>query len=259
MSRIYELLQRAGREQALYTNQPLTEAEPTAEAPVPQPAVFAEPQASSLPMTETEVEEFTKLVQRLFIVPGSESPRSVVLTAPERGTGCSWVCARVAEILSRQVAGSVCVVDANLRRPGLHSQFGVENHHGLSDALVKSDPVRTFAHNLGRANLFMVSCGSCTEAAQNLLTSDRMRLRLSELRSEFDYVLLDAAALSDANDAVLLGCGTEGVVLVLKANASRRESARTAIHELQSAKARVLGAVLNQRTFPIPESIYNKI
>jgi Mrp family chromosome partitioning ATPase len=72
-------------------------------------------------------------------------------------------------------------------------------------------------------------------------------------------VLLDVAAMSDANDAVLLGCGTEGVVLVLKANASRRESARTAIHELQSAKARVLGAVLNQRTFPIPETIYNKI
>jgi Mrp family chromosome partitioning ATPase len=86
-----------------------------------------------------------------------------------------------------------------------------------------------------------------------------MRLRLSELRAEFDYVLLDVAALSDANDAVLLGSGTEGVVLVLKANSSRRESARNAIQDLQNAKARVLGAVLNQRTFPIPESIYKKL
>jgi Mrp family chromosome partitioning ATPase len=105
----------------------------------------------------------------------------------------------------------------------------------------------------------MVSCGSSSEEAQSLLSTDRMRLRMSELRAEFDYVLVDVAALSDANDAVLLGCGADGVVLVLKANTTRRESARKATHDLQAAKAKVLGAVLNQRTFPIPESIYKKL
>jgi protein-tyrosine kinase len=255
MSRNFELLQRIGREQALYTTQPVEEAEQLPE----QPVVFSEPLASQLAMASGELEEFTKLVQRLFIMPGNDSPRTVVFAAPERGNGCSWVCARVAEVLASQVSGSVCLVDANLRRPGLHSQFTVENHHGLSDALLRPDPVRSFAHNLGRPNLWLVSCGSSTESAQTLLSTDRMRLRLSELRAEFDYVLLDVAALGDANDAVLLGCGADGVVLVLKANTSRRESARKAMHDLQNAKARVLGAVLNQRTFPIPESIYKKL
>lgn len=255
MSRNFELLQRIGREQALYTTPPAEETEPLVE----QPVVFSAPQASSLAMLEGEVEEFTKLVQRLFIMPGNESPRSVVFAAPERGNGASWVCARVAEVLASQVSASVCLVDANLRRPGLHAQFGVENHFGLSDALLRPDPVRSFAHNLGRPNLWMVSCGSNAEGAQNLLSTDRMRLRLSELRAEFDYVLLDVAALGDANDAVLLGCNCDGVVLVLKANASRRESARKAVNDLQTAKARVLGAVLNQRTFPIPDSIYKKL
>ena len=254
MSRNFELLQRMGREQALYTTPSVAEAEPVAD----QPVVFSDPVASPLAMVGGEIEEFTKLVQRLFILPGNESPRTVVFAAPERGNGCSWVCARVAEVLASQGSRSVCLVDANLRRPGLHSQFALENHHGLSDALMKPDPVRTFAHNLGRPNLWLVSCGSSTENAQNLLSTDRMRLRLSELRAEFDYVLLDVAALSDANDAVPLGCGADGVVLVLKANTSRRESARKLVQELQTAKARVLGAVLNQRTFPIPESIYKK-
>jgi Mrp family chromosome partitioning ATPase len=86
-----------------------------------------------------------------------------------------------------------------------------------------------------------------------------MRLRLAELRAEFDYVLLDVAALTDSNDAMLLGGSADGVVLVLKANTSRRESARKSMQDLENAKARVLGAVLNQRTFPIPQSIYNKI
>jgi Mrp family chromosome partitioning ATPase len=255
MSRNFELLQRIGREQALDTISSTPEPQPFPE----QPVVFSGPVASELIIASGELEEFTKLVQRLFIMPGNESPRSVVFAATERGNGSSWVCARAADVLASQVSGSVCLVDANLRRPGLHAQFSGENHYGLSDALLRPDPVRSFAHNLGRPNLWMVSCGSSTEEAASLLSTDRMRLRMSELRAEFDYVLVDVAAMSDANDAVLLGCGADGVVLVLKANSSRRESARKATQDLQTAKVRVLGAVLNQRTFPIPESLYKKL
>ena len=255
MSRNFELLQRIGREQALYTTPPEAETEPFAE----QPVVFTAPVASPLALAGSELEEFTKLVQRLFIMPGNEAPRTVVFAGTERGNGCSWVCAHVAEVLASQVSGSVCLVDANLRRPGLHTQFSIENHNGLSDALLKPEPVRGFAHNVGRPNLWMLSCGSNPESAQGLLSTERMRLRLSELRAEFDYVLLDVAALTDANDAMLLGGSADGVVLVLKANTSRRESARKAMQDLENAKVRVLGAVLNQRTFPIPQSIYNKL
>jgi capsular exopolysaccharide synthesis family protein len=254
MSRNFELLQRIGREQELYAT---PEPEPVL---VPdQPAVFSGPSTPSLAMEGREIEEFTKLVQRVFILPAADAPRTVVFAATEGGNGCSWVCARVGEVLASQVASSVCLVDANLRRPSLHAQFSVENHCGLSDALVKSGSVRGFACNLSRPNLWMVSCGSNPEEGQALLSSERMRLRMAELRAEFDYVLVDVPALSDATDAVVLGCGSEGMVLVLKANASRRESARKAMLDLQTANARVLGAVLNQRTFPIPESIYRKL
>ena len=79
-----------------------------------------------------------------------------------------------------------------------------------------------------------------------------------DLVREFDYLLIDSPALSVCNDAVVLGGASDGVVMGLKANSSRRESAKRALDELQAAKVRVLGAVLNQRTFPIPESIYHK-
>jgi len=254
MSRNFELLQRIGREQELQAA-----AEPEPVLVQDEPVVFSGPVTPALAIEGIELEEFTKLVQRLFTLPAGEAPRTVVFTATENGNGCSWVCARVGEVLASQVSGSVCLVDANLRRPSLHSQFTSENHYGLSDALVKTGSMRTFARNLGRPNLWMVSCGSNPEEGQGFLSSERMRLRMAELRSEFDYVLIDAAALGDANDAVVLGAAADGVVLVLKANASRRESARKAMQDLQSASARVLGAVLNQRTFPIPESIYKKL
>jgi Mrp family chromosome partitioning ATPase len=137
--------------------------------------------------------------------------------------------------------------------------FGVPNHHGLSDALRFTEPIRSFTQTLSRRNLHLVSCGSAAETWQSLIGSERMRLRLAELRTEFDYVLIDTPAMSGSNDAVALGAAADGVVLVLKANSSRRESARKVVSELQAAKARVLGAVLNQRTFPIPDAIYNKL
>jgi Mrp family chromosome partitioning ATPase len=165
----------------------------------------------------------------------------------------------VAEVLAGQVSGSVCLVDANLRNPGLHEQFAAENVSGLTDALRMREPIRSFAQPLSCPRLWLVSSGSPAEDGQSLLSSDRMRLRMTELRTEFDYVLIDTAAISSSHDATVLGSATDGLVLVLKANSSRRESARGAIHDLRAAKVRVLGAVLNQRTFPIPQSIYDKL
>jgi Mrp family chromosome partitioning ATPase len=72
-------------------------------------------------------------------------------------------------------------------------------------------------------------------------------------------VLIDASAMNVSNDATALAAAADGMVIVLKANFTRRETMRKTVHDLQSAKVRVLGAVLNQRTFPIPQSIYDKL
>jgi Mrp family chromosome partitioning ATPase len=255
MSRNFELLQKFGKEQEIFHSQEtvtgIDEPESVATAPLTSPT-------APLNIGEKELEEVTKLVQRLFLLSGTESPRAVVFVGTEPGNGCSWMCARAAEVLAGQIAGSVCLVDANLRQPSLHEMFDIPNHYGLTDALRFNEPIANFTRPLSRANLHLLSCGSTEKDSQAQVTSDRMRLRLAELGREFDYLLIDSPALSICNDAVVLGCASDGVVMVLKANSSRRESAKKALDELQAARARVLGAVLNQRTFPIPESIYRK-
>lgn len=215
--------------------------------------------APSLEMDTRVRDEIGKLVQNLFRSPNVKGPRRVVFTGTESGNGCSWMCARISEILASQVHESVCVVDCNLRSPSLHQQFAIENHYGLSDALLRSDPIRQYARPLTRTNLWILSCGSTVEGWQAQLASERMRQRLTELRAQFDYVLLDVAPLNICNDGIVLGGLSEGVVLVLKANSSRRETARKALQELQAANIPIFGAVLNQRTFPIPDGIYQRL
>jgi capsular exopolysaccharide synthesis family protein len=253
MSRNFELMQNLGKEREVF--QAATEA--PAIIPTPPPPIDLQP--LQLKMEESQRDEIFKLVQRVFLVPGTERARLVLVSGMESGNGCSWICARMAEVLAAQVSASVCVVDANLRSPGLHREFGVSNHYGLTDALQVTEPVRRFVTQLSRPNLWLLSCGAEKEGSQTLLGSDRMRSLLPELQREFDYILVDAPPLREGDDTIMLGRNAEGVVLVLRANTSRRETARKAVHDLEAANVRVLGAVLNHRQFPVPESIYKKL
>jgi len=252
MSKNFELLQQADK---LHDISPREERRPTP-APAPLSAVA---EAPLLDVGENARGEITKLVHRLFQIPGAEAPQMVVFTGTEAGNGCSWLCARAAELLATQVNGSVCLLDCNFRRPGLERQFGLENHYGLSEALSQSEGIRRYLRPLSRSNFWLLSCGSPVDNGQTLLGSDRMRMRLQELRAEFEYIIVDTAPLDAGTDGIVLGGLSDGVVLVLKANSSRRDTASKAMHEFRTANVPIRGVVLNRRTFPIPEAIYKHL
>jgi Mrp family chromosome partitioning ATPase len=263
MSKNFELLQSLAKERDLFETSTDTGADimPAARpVPVARPVEVGPVESSPLQLVadEGQRDELSKLVQRVFLQSAPEELRCVLFSGAEPGTGCSWTCARTAEILASQVAASVCVVDANLRAPRLHNEFGVENHHGLSDSLRAADPIRSFITPV-RHNLSILSCGADPSGSRALLSSDRMRSRLAELKEEFDYVLIDTNSVSAGNETIALGRAADGVVLILKASSSRRDSARQTIQQFENAGVRVLGAVLNQRTFPIPAGLYRRL
>ena len=88
---------------------------------------------------------------------------------------------------------------------------------------------------------------------------NRMRSRITELRHQFDYVLVDAPSLDLHIDGIVLAGASDGLIMVLGASSSRREAARSAVEKLKAANVPLLGAVLNKRTFPIPDLIYSKL
>jgi capsular exopolysaccharide synthesis family protein len=204
-------------------------------------------------------EETLRLVQSIFLSAGPTPPRVVMFAAIDSGNGCSHVCAHAAEVLASNVTGSVCLVDANLRTPALPEYFGVTNHHGLADSLRNSGGIREFAKTLRAPNLFLLSSGSLAADSTLLVNSELMKSRIAELRKEFDYVLIDSPPLNTYSDGIVLGQLSDGVVMVLEANNTRREAALRVAEGLRAKQVRVLGAVLNKRTFPIPDSLYHRM
>lgn len=222
----------------------------------PRNVILAKTEACGRPMAK---EESLKFVQRLFLTPGQAPPKAVMFAAIDSGNGCSGICTIVAELLAENVSGSVCLVEGNFRSPSLPSIFGVDNHHGLVDSLGQTGSIRQFAKQVGSVNLWLLSSGSLKKDSLNFLNSDRMKERFAELRREFDYLLIDAPPLNAYADAMVLGQLVDGVVLVLEANATRREAALRVTEGLRAAKIPVLAAVLNKRMFPIPAALYKRL
>ena len=203
-------------------------------------------------------DETIKLVQRLFSSKNSEPPQIVVFSGVESGSGCSWVCARVAETLAPQVEGSVCLIDANCHSNSTVRHFELEglekvpNERTLPPVLDKGQPP-------GAGRLWLASFRQPAAGWQTPGSLDRLRSRLSEMRKDFTVILIDAPPINTYADAALLGSMADGLVMILQANRTRREAAERAKEILDAAGVRVLGAVLNKRTFPIPDFLYRRL
>jgi protein-tyrosine kinase len=246
MSRNFELLQQVERDRELFAISGIR----------PAPSNGKRGHVDLEALTR---EEQIKLAQRVFLAPGANRPHVVVFSGVEAGDGVSWICAHIGETLVSQVRGTVCVVDANLRTPSLHHYFRTENISGLTDAIADSHPAPDFAQKLPGGHLWILTSGSQSSDLGRVLASERLGPLLSELRAAFDFVVIDAPPVNLYADAVLLGKLADGMVLVVQASSTRRETARRAKESLESARVKLLGVVLNKRTFPIPESLYRRI
>jgi capsular exopolysaccharide synthesis family protein len=204
-------------------------------------------------------EELVKLVQTVFLLPGDNSPRVVVFTGAESAAGCSSICAGAAEALAANVDEPVCLVDSNLRYPSLHLCLGVENNKGLGEALASSEPIQDYVRKLPGDSMCLLSAGHVSSPLAWTINSSRMGARINELRQIYRFILMDSPSVNVYSDAICLGQSADGVVLVVSANSTRKEAGRRAKESLEMAGARLLGAVLNKRTYPIPQPIYDRL
>ena len=170
----------------------------------------------------------------------------VVFAPIDHGNGCSQIAAMVAETLAGNAPGAVCLVDANFRSPSLPKLLGTTNYHGLTDALLKQGTIRSFIKPMCNETFWLLTSGPLSADSPDLFSSEHMRTRFAELRREFDFVIIDAPPMARYADAIALGKLSDGVVMVLEAESTRRKAARIAVENLRSSGIPVLGAVLNK-------------
>jgi Mrp family chromosome partitioning ATPase len=186
----------------------------------------------------------TELMSNIFLTPGGRAlPRSIVFVPTRATNDAGLVAAVAAEVLAAQVSGPVCLVDADLRTPSLHHQFGIDRAPGVSNLLLNHlAPPRAVPL---RGNWSLMPAGTqCLEAVR-LLRTDGARRRLGGLIGSFAHTVIHSPSPNGSPDAAMLGSLADGVVLVVNESSTRRDSLSALATYLQSSGAHIVGAVLH--------------
>ena len=179
----------------------------------------------------------------------SRAHQSIVVTSPNPGDGKTSVVSNLGIALT-EVGQRVLLIDADLRKPRLHQVFGVPNSWGLTD-LVSSEtildrcPLEVLVKPTLVPGLYLLPSGPGTSNTVKVLYSQRTRDLLTRLEKEFDIILIDTPPMLPYPDARILARGTDGVVMVLRADHTYRETGRRAVERLADDGVVILGAVLN--------------
>ena len=237
-------------------------AEPDTAAADPGPTVSVTEKLAHLHSGATPYLQYLmRLVHRIFLTTDRVGGpiRSVAFSAVDTHHDSALLPAGAAELLASRVNGRVCLVDANFYSPMLHQCYGVSNEMGFIDAMSGSGPVRSYARRLVQgteSSLWLLPSGSAKKRRELLLSSEEVQSRISDLLSAFDYVVISAPSVTQYPATAALGSLVDGVVMVAEANVTRRRAVRACADVLRASGSRVLGTVLSNRTFPIPEAIY---
>jgi capsular exopolysaccharide synthesis family protein len=169
----------------------------------------------------------------------------VMVSSAVPGEGKTLTSANLALTFSESYHRNVLLIDADLRRPAMHSVFRVDNTSGLSDGLAAEQEHKMALRQVS-SRLAILPAGKATSDPMARLTSDRMRRLLQEARGSFDWVIIDTPPVALLPDAHLLTSMTDGALLVVKAGATPHYLVKRAMEAL--GQDRILGAVLNRST-----------
>jgi len=181
-------------------------------------------------------------------------PQIIVLTSPGRGEGKSTTCANLSVALA-QTDKKVLVADSDLRKPNIHTIFELPNLWGLADVVGGAISLQeAMCEPVG--GLKVLTSGVRPPNPVELLSSKRFADVLSQLRQEFDYVLLDTPPVVNFSDASAVAPRADGVLLIIDARNTRKSSVRQSMRSLQAVRANVLGTVMTKVEVPDSDDYY---
>jgi len=205
-------------------------------------------------------EQYKILRTNLMSLQNSKPPRSVVITSAIHSEGKSITALNLAVSMAQAANNpKILLIDADLRRGRLARYLGVKQESGLTEILQNKVKVSDAIFKIDIENLAFIAAGSYPANPVELLGSDAMKRFLSDLKNDFDFILIDTPPVIPVTDPGILGAMVDGVLVVVQAGRTQRGIVNHAIELLSQAHAKLLGYVLTNIEYHLPEYIYRYI
>lgn len=206
--------------------------------------------------------ELGQLWGNIFFSVEGTSPRAIIVTAARRRDGATQIAIALALIGAE--AGPerrIALVDFNLRNPAVAEMLGIKSEPGLTDVLDGRIPLEAAIHALRLPNgnlLHVLPAGLPADRPLGLLKSRQAQALIARLKDRYDHAIIDITTPNTHPDPQIIGSQVDGALLVARAGQTPRETIAEAKKRLDIAGIRCLGLVLNQRSDPIPDFLYNR-
>lgn len=186
----------------------------------------------------------------------------ILITGESPGVGKSFIAANLSEVFA-QLNKKVLVIDGDMRLGELHKMFNMSQHDGLADYLLqdkkhfspiegtRSDSevlslgVESFIHSTGMELIDFIPRGRQPHNPTSLLMGEKFNHLMAELKTQYDYIVIDSPPILAASDAMVLAQHADKVLIVTKFNHSIEGQLVYAIKQMNKANVQVDGIILN--------------
>jgi len=202
-------------------------------------------------------EAYRHLRTSILLSTAGRPPKSLLITSSVPSEGKTTTAVNTAISLA-QTGAKVLVIDGDMRRPRVHSIFGIGNNCGLSSLLAGDLPLSEWASAVQKTSvpdLHVLTAGPLPPNPAELLGSEQMVKVIAAATAEFNHVVVDSPPVAAFTDGVLIASMVEGVLLVVHSGKNSRKVVGRARKLLRDVGARMIGVVLN-KVEAAPENSY---
>jgi capsular exopolysaccharide synthesis family protein len=195
--------------------------------------------------SSAEAEAFRSLGASVDIVSAGKNIHSLMIVNADPSGIKTAIAANLA-ILNAQQGKQVILLDGNLKRPHLHSLFGMENKKGFAELLHDRMDIKSARQSVaGVEGLSLICSGNAEKESAAWLDSKKWKQVLLELQKLADLVIVDSPPANSA-DAQILASKTNAVLMAVQAGRTHMDAAHTVVKKFQLIGARVAGVILYQ-------------
>ena len=193
--------------------------------------------------SERGTEEFRTLRSRLYHMREKMTLKKLLVTSALPKEGKSFTSSNLAQVLVRQHGRRVLLIDADLRGPRLHLMLGTTAGPGLSEYLQGKNDEFSIMQRGPLENLFFIPSGTGIEDPAELVGNGKLKTFLQRVEPLFDWIIVDSPPAIPVSDASVLAKACDGVLMVVRSNATPCDVARKAREEFPDQS--LIGVVLN--------------
>lgn len=203
-------------------------------------------------------EAYRHLRTSILLSTAGHAPKSLLITSSLPAEGKTFTATNTAISLA-QTGAKVLIIDADMRRPRLHSIFGIDNSVGLSMLLsseLNDEEIDRGIRQDESSQLYLMTSGPIPPNPAELIGSEQMRTLMRMLQQKFTHVVVDSPPIASFTDGVLIASLVDGVILVVNAGKSSRQVVRRSRQLLMEIGAKIFGVVLNKVDLSTKENYY---